>query len=262
MPRYLRAMYVIMSAAGLSACAKDAPVVAVNGECADVYHAQVCTWARTKGDSVVDVGAIVPVASIENAPLDAPPAWPPASAAVLPLPAAVQQKTGLTHLTMYWESMGHPPGPYLTPHFDFHFYSVRQDERSAMDCADLSKPSALPSLYSLPDVALPPPMAKMTGVNTLVGLCVPQMGMHALPAAALADTNPMRATMVIGYYKGKPIFVEPMVSRAMLMEKKAFDLPIPSIPGMRDNYPRSFRAEYDAQQKAYRFVFSDFGPRT
>jgi hypothetical protein len=65
--------------------------------------------------------------------------------------------------------------------------------------------------------------------------------------------------MVIGYYQGKPIFIEPMITKTMLLEQKAFDLPIPSIPGLTGNSPRTFRAEFDSAQKAYRFVFSNFG---
>jgi hypothetical protein len=45
-----------------------------------------------------------------------------------------------------------------------------------------------------------------------------------------------------------------------LLEKRSFDLPIPSIPGMAGPHPRAFRAEYDAQQQLYHFVFSDFAP--
>ena len=127
-----------------------------------------------------------------------------------------------------------------------------------MDCADLSKPAALASGYSLPDVTLPPPMAAMIGTPMLVGLCVPQMGMHSLPTTELEGTGPFRGTIVIGYYKGKTIFVEPMISQAMLMEKAPFTLAIPSLPGMEGNYPHSFRAEFDAAKNAYRFVFSDF----
>lgn len=118
--------------------------------------------------------------------------------------------------------MGHPPGPYLTPHFDFHFYTVPQEQRLAMDCADLSKPAELAAGYTLPDVTLPPPMADMIGL--------------------------------------KPIFIEPMISREMLLERRAFDLTIPAIPGLSGKRPRTFRAEFDTAQKAYRFVFSDFTP--
>jgi hypothetical protein len=179
--------------------------------------------------------------------------------AVLAVPAAAQQQTGLTHLTMYWEAMGHPPGPYLTPHFDFHFYTASPAERLAMDCTDVSKPATLPEGYALPDQDLPPDMAKMIGVGTLIGICVPQMGMHSLPAAEFESTGLFRGTMVIGYYSGKAIFVEPMITKAMLMEKAAFDLPIPSIPGMSGNYPHAFRADYDAEKQVYRFVFGGSG---
>lgn len=247
-------------AAVLCACAKEVPIVEVSGECAEVFQAEVCTWARMQGETVIDVGAIVPIASIANAPDDAPMGWPPVAAASLTLPEAAQQQTGLTHLTIFWESMGHPPGPYLTPHFDFHFYTVSPGDRLSMDCADLTKPAALPAGYSLPDITLPPPMATMVGTSTLIGLCVPQMGMHSLPTVELEGTDPFRGTLVIGYYQGNNIFLEPMVTQAMMMEKRTFTLPIPSIPGMARNYPRAFRAEYDDQQGAYRFVFSDFAP--
>lgn len=240
----------------LCACARELPVVEVQGECTDVFGAQLCTWARMRGETVVEVGADVPVASIENAPKDAQMAWPPIPVAQLGLPAAVPAQAGLNHLTMYWEAMGHPPGAYLTPHFDFHFYTVPPEERSAIDCADVSKPSALPAAYSLPDVTLPSDFAKMLGVSTLIGLCVPQMGMHSLLTTELESSTTFRGTMVIGYYQGQPIFIEPMLTRAMLLEKQAFTLSVPSIPGMTGAYPRSFRADYDPQKQVYRFVFA------
>ncbi|MHC4709600.1 MAG: DUF5602 domain-containing protein, partial [Planctomycetota bacterium] len=154
----------------------------------------------------------------------------------------------------------HPPGPYLTPHFDFHFYTIPPAERSAIDCTDETKPSVMPAGYSLPDVILPPPLAEMAGVSTLIGLCVQQMGMHSLLTSELESTDTFRGSMVIGYYHGTPIFIEPMLTRSLLLEKRSFDLPIPSIPGMTGAYPRAFRAEYDAQQQVYQFVFSDFAP--
>jgi hypothetical protein len=66
--------------------------------------------------------------------------------------------------------------------------------------------------------------------------------------------------MVIGYYRGLPIFIEPMLTRSLLLEKRSFDLPIPSIPGMAGAYPQAFRAEYDARRQLYHLVFSDFTP--
>lgn len=242
----------------LAACQGSAPLVEVQGECGDAFQAQICTWATMQGDSLVEMGAIVPIASIENAPAEGEMVWPPQPTVVAAVPAGAQQASGLNHLTVFWEPHGHPPGPYLTPHFDFHFYFGPSAGRNAIDCADSSKPSALPAAYALPDVKLPPPMAKMMGTNTLVGLCVPEMGMHALLASELASAELFRGTMVVGYYGGTPIFVEPMLTRAMLLERRSFELAIPEIPGLSGAYPRQFRADYDAEAEAYRFVFSAF----
>lgn len=243
-----------------SACAKETPIVEVQGECGAVFKGQVCTWARTKGDSVVDVGAIVPMASIDSAPAEMSMAFPPVAEVKSKLPAAVHASSGLTQLTVYWEAMGHPPAPFMTPHFDFHFYVVPPGEEMTYDCKDRSKPTALPAGYELPDQALPPDVAKMIGVDTLIGICIPNMGMHSLPTADLQRKDTFTGDMVIGYYAGKPIFIEPMLTKAKLMEKKSFDLPIPTIPGLSGNYPRAFHAEFDEKTQSYRFIFSGFAP--
>jgi hypothetical protein len=246
-------------ALALGACAKHPSVVEVTGQCSDAFQAHICTWARMQGKTVVDAGVSLPAAAFENAPADgAEMTWPPTPVAVLQVPESAQQQTGLTQFTMFWEPMGHPPAPYMTPHFDFHFYTIPQGERTSIDCLDTAKPATLPAGYALPDEPLPPPMVKLTGVSTLVGVCIPQMGMHSLLATELQSQTPFRGSMVIGYYHSKPIFIEPMLSRAMLLEKHSFDLAIPTIPGMSGSYPRMFHAEYDAQQNAYRFAFSDF----
>jgi len=262
MPPRLSVLPAIALSLIVGACAKPpAPVVEVSGGCADALKAQVCTWARTQDSTLVEVGATIPMASIENAPAVDQMVWPPATAAVVDIPASARRQSGFTNLTIYWEAMGHPPGPYMTPHFDFHFNTIANAERSAIDCKDEARPAALADGYALPDIPLPPDMAKMTGVPTLVGICVPQMGMHSLLRAEMESKEPFRGSMVIGYYHAKPIFIEPMLTRAMLMEKKSFDLPIPTVPGL-GAHPTKFHAEYDAAKQAYRFTFSGFGAAT
>jgi hypothetical protein len=260
MHRYRVAAGLAVFVAALSSCAKrEVPIVEVKGECGDLFKAQVCTWAHTQGTAVVDVGATVPLASIENAPAEGGEMhWPPLTDANLKLPESVVAQTGLNHLTVYWEAHGHPPGAYLTPHWDFHFYGLSSADRMAIDCKDLTKPASLAAGYGLPDVPLPPDMGKMIGVDTLIGLCVPQMGMHSALASELASTGLFQGTMVVGYYHGKPIFVEPMLTREKLMAKQSFDLPIADVPGLTGPHPRTFHADYDAQQQQYRFVFSGF----
>jgi hypothetical protein len=258
MPQYIRIIPAVLLVLTAGACTREEPIVEVKGGCADVFSAQVCTWARTRGTTLVEAGAVVPIASIENAPAEQPMAWPPAAAAEIDMPAPVLQQAGLTQLTMYWEPHGHPPGPFMTPHFDFHFYTIPAAERAAMDCHDLTKPANLPAGYDLPDIPLPPEVMPMMGVSTLVGLCVPQMGMHALPLPDIQRQDAFGGSMVVGYYQGAPIFIEPMISKAMLLEKQSFDLAIPDIPGLTGMHPTVFRAEYDAAQQAYRFTFSGF----
>jgi hypothetical protein len=236
--------------------------VDVKGACADAFNAQVCTWAKMNGPTLVETGAVVPLATLENSPAEVPMVWPPVALVSLDMPDAARQQGGLTHLTMFWEAGGHPPGAFMTPHFDFHFYTVAASERTAMDCKDESKPVSLPAAYGLPDILLPPEMVQMTGVPTLVGLCVPQMGMHAMLATEIERKDAFNGTMVIGYYKGKPIFIEPMLSKVMLMKKASFDLPIPDVPGLAGPHPTKFHADYDAAQQAYRFTFSAFMPAT
>ena len=258
MPITSRAITPVLLVSIVAACSTETPIAEVKGSCADVYGSQVCTWAKTQGDNLLEVGAAVPIASIENSPTEVPMVWPPVAVAVLDVPETARQKSGLTQFTMYWEAGGHPPATFLTPHFDFHLYTVASAERSAIDCVDVSKPAELPLGYTLPDVPLPPDMANMMGVPTLIGLCVPQMGMHAIPASDLESTEPFHASMVIGYTRGKPTFIEPMVAKAMLMEKKSFDLVIPQIPGLGGAHPTKFHAEYDATKKEYRMIFSGF----
>lgn len=253
-----RAVAVTLLALVAGACSKDTPVAEVAGPCADVYKSPVCTWARTQGGNLLEVGLVVPVASIENSPAEEPMVWPPAPVAVLEFPEAARPKGGLVHVSLYWEHGGHPPATYMTPHFDFHFNLISSSERNTIDCVDVGKPTALPKAYAMPDIPLPPEMAKMMGVPALVGSCVPKMGMHAVPATDVDAKEPFRATMLVGYAHGKPIFLEPMVAKAMLMEKKSFDLAIPEIPGLAGAHPTKFRAEYDAAKQQYRMIFSAF----
>ena len=258
MPHHAPAVSAIVLALALGACKGEESLVDTPGACADVFKAQVCTWAKARGKNLIEAGAVVPLASIENAPAEQPMVWPPVAAAEIDMPELVRHQGGLTQLTVYWEAGGHPPGAFMTPHFDFHFYLVGASARPAMDCKDVSKPATLPVAYGLPDVPLPPDMATMMGVPALVGLCVPQMGMHAMLTTEIDRQDAFTGSMVIGYYQGKPIFIEPMLSKVMLMERKSFDLPIPDVPGLSSAHPTKFRAEYNATQQAYRFTFSGF----
>jgi hypothetical protein len=184
--------------------------------------------------------------------------WPPVPVATLDIPEVARQKSGMTNVTVFWEPHGHPTPTFLTPHFDFHFNEISSAELTAIDCKDLTKPASLPAGYALPDFDLPPDMTKMMGVKTMVGLCVPKMGMHAVPAADVDREEPFQGSMIVGYNIGKPIFFEPMISKALLMKKESFDLPMPAVPDRTGAQASKFHAEYDAQKQEYRLIFSGF----
>jgi len=222
--------------------------------CTQVLGSEVCTWVEMDGDRVVAMGADIPLSLIEGVPTDMEMAWPPKALAAVPLPEAARSALGIDHMAINWEAHGHPPASFLTRHFDFHFYSVPRDDVLAIDCADASKPSTLPPGYALPDIAVP-------GLGMLVGLCVPHMGMHAMPEADVSATVPFDASMILGYYGGRPVFFEPMVSQELLLERADFTLPMPPVSGLLSGvrYPSAFRAEYDGAADAYRLVFGGFG---
>ena len=222
----------------------------VQGECRSYNGADVCTWGRMQGTTVVAFGATIPVQSIEQAPAEMPMVWPPKADLVVALPAAVQAATGYDHVNVFWEPHGHPPGPYLTPHFDIHFNNVSAADVARIDCADSTKPAALPAAYELPDVTIP-------GVGRLIGICVPGMGMHSLPSAELRSTALFEKTMLVGYYHQQPIFVEPMITRSTLLARRSFSLDVPAVPGAPASLkvPAGFEATYDSTAQAYQFTF-------
>jgi hypothetical protein len=253
--------FAAVAVAALAGCAGEAEetveaasLALVEGQCGDVYGGDVCTWAELDGDRVVSFGANVPMTSIEGAPADAEMAWPPLDAGTLAFPSAVTAQWGTHNLKIYWEAHGHPPGPYLVPHFDFHMYTVDAATTDAIDCSDTSKPMSPPAGYALPDIDIPE-------IGFLAGLCVPAMGMHALLQSELESEDPFSGTMVIGYYEQDPIFYEPMITRDMLMERRTFTLDMPAVAGVGEGVtiPGHFEAQFDADNDAYRFVFSDIG---
>ena len=221
--------------------------------CTSVLESEVCTWVVMEGGAAVELGATVPISIVEAVPSDAEMVWPPQQLATVALPAQAKSALGLDHLGINWEAHGHPPTPFLDPHFDFHFYYLSQSEVRAIDCSDDTKPSKLPARHALPDIDVP-------GLGMLVGLCVPQMGMHAMTEEELEATEPFEASLLVGYYGGEVISFEPMVSRERLLERSDFSPPVPTMENLPAgvHYPTEFRAEYDAARKQYRMVFTGF----
>jgi hypothetical protein len=221
----------------------------------------VSTYVLKNTDgSIQEMGATLPLALITNAPTSLPEGANPE----MPDPAHVLHMgfgtgaatTFIDHLEIDYNPVGHPPqGVYTVPHFDVHFYGIPLTKQLAIDCNDQTLVVAdhLPQNFMLGKAGPPP-----------AGDCVPQMGLHAidLTSPEWDRTNPMpfSKTMILGYYGGDFIFVEPMITREQLLKKEDFSLPItlPSVTGHLSNFPTMFRAMFDAPSQSYRLALTDF----
>lgn len=146
-----------------------------------------------------------------------------------------------------WNPHGHPPEHvYDVPHFDFHFYTI--DEKSRMAIAPKGADAdATPAADALP-----------AGFVT-DGDTIPMMGKHYLPRS-MAEFNggKFTATPIYGYYGGKMIFVESMVTVAYLNTKPSLAQPLPQPARFPDHgaYPSAWSVTYDAAAHRYDVAFS------
>lgn len=218
--------------------------------CAPLFGSSVCTSYQMRDGKISQVTVRVPVAVVENAPANPPMVMPPHPDLEIPFAPAVRQQTGFTFASIWWEAHGHPPAAFMVPHFDLHFYFAPEKKIETIDCKDTVKPSMVPAGYVLPDLTVP-------HMGTMVGACVPQMGMHAVPVADATLKTGWKASMLVGYYGGQAKFFEPMVSNALMLQKHSFTLPVPQdiqpVAGIK--YPKTFRAVYRPNIKAYDFTF-------
>lgn len=150
--------------------------------------------------------------------------------------------TAFNHIGLDWGAMGHPPEPiYTTPHFDIHFYLVDTATKNAISPLDSTagrvtpEPAMIPTGYT----AGPPPHE-----------IVPGMGIHYVdPTSHEFHGSAFTSTLIYGFWKGKMIFVEPMITRAFLQSKATHEanLALPTTYPTADKYyPTKYKVSYDA----------------
>ncbi len=153
--------------------------------------------------------------------------------------------TAYDHIGIDWNPQGHEPqGIYDMPHFDVHFYMISHEGRdkitaSGEDCKNLSKepaPGYIPEGY----------------VSTPGG--VPRMGAHWIdPEAPEFNGQPFNETFIYGFYGGKMVFVEPMVTIAFLETKPEVtkELKLPECYPTSAYYPTNYSISYNDTGKEY-----------
>ncbi|MCC5860215.1 MAG: DUF5602 domain-containing protein [Ectothiorhodospiraceae bacterium] len=174
---------------------------------------------------------------------------------VLEMPAG--NTTPFRHVTLDWNPSGHEPeGIYDLPHLDVHFYLIDNEARLAInpmlpDFAE--KGERLPSAEFMPtgyvNPGLPP---------------VPLMGLHlADPTSPEFNGSAFTSTFLYGSWDGRLIFMEPMVTAAMLQQKQDVTMPIAmaeryEIPG---DYPAAYRIRWDEATLEHRVALTNFQRR-
>jgi hypothetical protein len=153
------------------------------------------------------VGVTFTETALEGLPAE-PPAGTVGTEYMLELPRQAD-KTPFDHVVLNWNPHGHiPEGIYTVPHFDVHFYTISQTERSKITAKgdDLKKcRKPLPPQFAIP------------GYILAEGAEEPMMGAHwADLSSPEFRGQPFTRTFIYGSYDGKPAFIEPMVTRAFL----------------------------------------------
>ena len=164
---------------------------------------------------------------------------------VLDMPQLARDETMLWQLRVNWLAHGHGPTPYGEAHFDLHFYRGTTAEIDAIDCSD--QEAFAPGLLT-PDHELPT-------------TCVSRMGYHAWPTADSAPGAVFTASLILGYYAQKMVFIEPMIARSTLLSHSDFELVIsrPTTTGGPPTlYPTRMRGLWVADEAAYYFEFDEF----
>jgi hypothetical protein len=147
------------------------------------------------------------------------------------------------HVAIDWNPQGHEPlAIYGVPHFDFHFYTISPAEQMQI--------AGGPDNTPVPDVDVPQDYASQV-------MSVPMMGVHwADTLSAEFHGTPFDKTFIYGFYQGKMVFVEPMITRAMLASQPNVTAKVKQPQAFQRSglYPNDYSVQYDPATKSVRIT--------
>ena len=219
----------------------------------------VRTYVTIRDDEPVEVGVAMTAGALQGLPTDGHGGvhthGHTTFETVLELPAG--NPTPYRHVLLNWNPGGHePPGIYDLAHLDFHFYTVDNDTRLAIDPADPEfqvraerepAPDLVPEGYILP-----------------APLAFPRMGVHWVdPASPELNGQVFTHTFIFGSWDGELIFAEPMITIEFLESRRSVRAPIPAprrfaTPGY---YPTAYSIIWDEAEAEYRIALTGLQPR-
>lgn len=175
----------------------------------------------------------------------------------VPLPEAATS-AGYDHVSLDWMPHGHAPGNLFgVPHFDVHFYMTTEAERLAIDPSDplyMEKAANRPSADLMPANFMPPPELDP----------IPAMGEHWVDVTdPVFAGKPFEAVLIYGAWDGEVIFVEPMVTRDLLVSRRDFggELGQPDRVAEAVSLPNAWSVSFDAASGAHVVSIDALVPR-
>lgn len=213
------------------------------GEKVHVGNGHARSYVETSNHKVKEIGVVLTHSALQNLGHDM-------KEYVLSLPASHPVKP-YKFITLDWNPHGHEPdGIYDKPHFDIHFYFVSREFQQGIACnqQDSECMKEVPGKYLAPRY-----------IATPGG--VPKMGWHWLDSLSPELNGKLfTRTYIYGYYGGKMIFLEPMITLKYLQSKvsKTQNLRLPENAFYKGIYPRQFKVSYDGKKKLHKVVLRKF----
>lgn len=154
------------------------------------------------------------------------------------------------HVSINWNPQGHEPAAiYGVPHFDFHFYAISPTEQMNI--------AGGPDNTPVPAQDVPQDYASQV-------ISVPMMGVHwADTLSSEFHGTPFDKTFIYGFYHGNMVFVEPMITRAMLAAHPDVSAPIKQPSGFQKPglYPDHYSVRYDPTSQSVRITLESLKQR-
>jgi len=181
------------------------------------------------------------------------------------------------HFVMNWNPHGHiPAGVYDTPHFDLHFYTISNEDRTAIAAATADTMCMVPNppdapagehpvsvtcdtfeqaMMPLPEDQAPPGYISVAAVE-------PGMGNHLINASAPELMGErFTHTWIYGTYGGRVTFYEPMIANNFLEERVDTTCAAISMPEAMPEpgyYPTQYCIRYMSDQDAFAVTMESF----
>lgn len=175
---------------------------------------------------------------------------------VLSLPTEASL-TPFNHISINWNPVGHPPGCYGVKHFDFHFNMDTPQEREAITCLgdDTLRVYKTPASELIPTDYMTAPL---TGEG--------RMGCHWFDPNSSEFHSMFSKTLIYGFYDGKMVFIEPMITMDFLKEKPVTNVSAEikqpkAYPKSGVYYPTSYTVQYQPDTKEYVISLDGFNIR-